>query len=67
MNLYREILDELENQRQELQKNNEPETSGLEYAVCLIKNVKSRYDKLKAQEYRRRRRLIENITNDDTV
>jgi hypothetical protein len=61
MNLYRYILDELEDERQRLYDTDRQakELRGLEYAVCLIKNVKSNYDKVQAQRHRERRRALQ--------
>jgi hypothetical protein len=61
MNLYRHILDELEDERQRLYEidRQAKELRGLEYAVCLIKNVKSNYDKVQAQRHRERRRALQ--------
>jgi len=60
MNLYRDILDELEDERQRLYHidRDAEELRGLEYAVCLIKNVKSNYDKIQAQKHRQRNRAL---------
>jgi hypothetical protein len=61
MSLYRHILDELEDERQRLYEidRQAKELRGLEYAVCLIKNVKSNYDKVQAQRHRERRRALQ--------
>ena len=61
MNLYRHILDELEDERQRLYEidRQAKELRGLEYAVCLIKNVKSNYDKVQAQRHRERRTALQ--------